>query len=396
MPSQHFTQQLHAARARAFAECERILTTAKAAGRSTLSELEQRSFDGHRADLLGLDRRIAEESEDLGRASTIPDALSSKLTRSVNSAGRIASLSFDEEELRNLHQSVLAQNPGRIQTRAFGSASSLLPPELYPQPTFPIHENRLMDRLPGYATDAPSLEVIQVNSVTGAAAIVAEGAVKPEIVMNTTKITVTVQKLAAHTGLSWESILDWDNFSSYVRGELTRQVTDLETHELVYGDGTTGHLTGLLGTSGILVHPVTGTPVTHFDDIEQSIATLRTGPSLAEPDLFITNPETWSAIRREKNLQGAYYAQTDPTSDEPETAWGVDVLVSTAINAGDGILIDTTKFGRVAVRETLGLRIGYSNDDFTRNIVRTVAEERLALCVERPSAVLHLTGLPTS
>jgi hypothetical protein len=72
------------------------------------------------------------------------------------------------------------------------------------------------------------------------------------------------------------------------------------------------------------------------------------------------------------------------------------VLVTTQLSAGTGVLMDTTKFGRVLVRGPIGLRIGYAGSDFTQNIVRFIAEERIALAVERPSAVLEITGLPTS
>ena len=390
--SPSFLSKLENRRAEVYARGEAVCRRALSQGRQNLTLDEDMEVRGYAEDLRGLAEHIRETKSELARMGTWPQIGG----RAINTAGRIASLSFDHEELRRLHGQVMSQNPGRIEARDFGSATGSLPPQLYPQPTFPIHENRILDKLPGFALEAPSLEVIQVNSVTGAAAIVAEGAVKPELVMNTTKIIVTAQKLAAHTGLSWESINDWDTFSSFVRTELTRQVVDLENHEIVYGDGTTGHLTGLLGTSGILTHAVVAGGATHFDDIEQSIALLRTGPALAEPDLAIFNPSTWSAIRREKNLQGAYYAQPDPTSGEPDTVWGVPVVVTTQVTAGDGILVDTTKFGRVAVREVLGLRIGYSSDDFVRNIVRTVAEERLALCVERPAAILHITNLPVS
>jgi hypothetical protein len=63
---------------------------------------------------------------------------------------------------------------------------------------------------------------------------------------------------------------------------------------------------------------------------------------------------------------------------------------------GKGLLLDTSKVGYVAVREALSMRIGYNDDDFTRNIVRTVAEERLVLCVTRPAAALAISNLPTS
>ena len=60
------------------------------------------------------------------------------------------------------------------------------------------------------------------------------------------------------------------------------------------------------------------------------------------------------------------------------------------------MLIDSTLFGRVAVRESLVLRMGYSGADFTDNIVRWVAEERLNVAVERPAAICHITGLPST
>jgi hypothetical protein len=60
------------------------------------------------------------------------------------------------------------------------------------------------------------------------------------------------------------------------------------------------------------------------------------------------------------------------------------------------VLIGTTKFGKVLVRNGISLRTGTNNDDFTKNLVRFVAEERLSLAVERPAAVLSISGLPTS
>ena len=74
------------------------------------------------------------------------------------------------------------------------------------------------------------------------------------------------------------------------------------------------------------------------------------------------------------------------------------VLTTKTCTEGTAVLIDSTKFGRVAVREALSMRIGYryvdGQDDFASNILRYIAEERLILAVERPSAVLVLTGLP--
>jgi hypothetical protein len=72
------------------------------------------------------------------------------------------------------------------------------------------------------------------------------------------------------------------------------------------------------------------------------------------------------------------------------------VLTTTACITGDAFLVDTSRFGFAVIRESLTLRQGTSADDFVRNLVRWVAEERLTLAVERPQAVLMLTGLPVT
>lgn len=103
---------------------------------------------------------------------------------------------------------------------------------------------------------------------------------------------------------------------------------------------------------------------------------MRTGPALATADLLILNPSSWSAIRRQKDSMGRYYVAPDPSRDEVDSVWGVSVLETTVVPDGEGWLLDTTKFGRLAVRESLVVRIGYANDDLVRNILRYVAEER--------------------
>lgn len=151
-----------------------------------------------------------------------------------------------------------------------------------------------------------------------------------------------------------------------------------------------------LVTSGILTHTVANGTTNTLDDVEQSIAALRSGPALAEADLLVLHPNTWSAMRRTKDSYGRYLVTPDPTSDEANSLWRVEVLPTTQIAAGAGLLLDTRKFGFVVVREAVSLRTGANDDDFTRNLQRWIAEERLELAVERPSAVLSISGLPTS
>ena len=116
---------------------------------------------------------------------------------------------------------------------------------------------------------------------------------------------------------------------------------------------------------------------------------------MAEPDLILMHPNSWANIRTQKDSYGRFLSTPDPSQDQVETAWGIDVLVSIAFTPGEAVLVDTTKVGRVAVRESLTLRIGYSGNDFVNNIIRSVCEERVNFAVERPAAICHLTALPT-
>jgi hypothetical protein len=368
---------------------------AVASGRTETNAGDRRA----EGELRQLDARIRFQESEVARMGN-PTIGKLGRNRALGTAGQLSPLVFDHEEMRNLHSKVLRQEPARIEARGdFSSGVDFMPSQLYPVPTFPIHEHRLMEYLPGFALDAPSMEYIQVNSVTGYAAIVAEGQPKPELVMNTTHKIIAAVKISAHVGVSWESVQDYESFTASVQIELVRQVVDTENLELITGNlgSTPSDITGLLATDGILVHHLGDDPggTTPLDAFEMSIAELRVGPSLAEPDLIIISPMTWSACRRVKDLQDRYLINPDPSADEPETIWGITVMTTTACPPGIAILVDRGKFGRCVVREPLAVRVGFSGSDFTDNIVRYVGEERLNLAVERPSAILALSGLPT-
>ena len=297
---------------------------------------------------------------------------------------QVAPLRFADEHLKAMHDAVTHRQSFAIKTKDFNTVDSLLPSQLQPTVVGPQYEGRLLDRLPVQAIDAPSLEYIRHTSTTGSPAITAEGAPKPELKFNTDKVIATAQKLAAHTGISWESLTDWDAFNAYVQTEIMRQVVNVENAELLSGDGTTGHLTGLLSTSGILTHAVgTDTPL---DAVEISIAAMRTGSSLAEANLLVLHPNTWSALRRTKDSQGRYLVDPDPTNAAGNQLWGVEVLPTTQMTAGIGALLDTRKFGYVVIREALTFRTGTSDNDFVANIVRFICRGtahtggRAALC----------------
>ncbi len=178
-----------------------------------------------------------------------------------------------------------------------------------------------------------------------------------------------------------------------------RKVTDEENKQLYGGTGESiGQVNGLATASGILTldaSTITTQPGP-WDALEVGIELLRSGPALAEPDLCLMHPSTWSTIRRTTNTLGNYFVAADPTTDEVNTAWGVPVVVSSKFTPGTAVSVDTTQYGRVVVREPLVTRIGCSGTDFTDNVVRFVSEERLTQTIERPQAICVIAGMPST
>jgi len=388
-----------------------LLEHRQAAGIEELDGPDATRFRAMKSDLRDLNRDIKEYREDL-RRSQVPERFQNLGLRGrpVNSAGRLSPLGYSDEQLRRAYDAIGRGETAVLQMEqrdpGFTGVGGLIPPDLGPiLPVFPRHESRLLDRLPGVGIDVPQIAYIELVATTGSAAIVAEGAAKPELLMPADQKVATARKIACHVGISYEAFGgggatgDYPAFVSAVQAELLRTVVDTENAQLYAGTGEgNNQVNGLLSSPNILTFAATGsgTNAQHWTDLLGAISTLRTGPALAEPDLLLLHPNTWQALRAEQDLYGRFYVAADPSTDQVEQAWGVPVLQSVAFTAGVGVLFDTSLYGRAVIREPLVTRIGYSGTDFTQNIIRFVSEERLTQTIERPQAICKITGLPTA
>jgi HK97 family phage major capsid protein len=418
MPGRLNSQLSRLVQLRAGHEAQRqgIINRAEADGREDLDVRETREFRMLTRTIDDLDERIEELHGEVARSGrgdrearqvrkatagvtgSRGDGTAQLEEREGWAWGHAPALHFDTEQLREAHTQMKQGGNVRMEQRLFSTAENLLPPALFPWITAAVHESRLLDRIPAQTVEAPSIEFIQHTSTTGSPGIVPEGELKPEVVMNFQQLTATLVKIAGHVGVSYEIIEDFSNFLSYVQTELYREVIDQENLNLIGGPGGAGQVTGLLSTTGTLTHVAgqASTGFTPIDDVEIAIAQLRAGPALADPDLFIIHPDTWSALRRIKDTLGRYLLSADPSLGEADSLWGVPVLQTTQITPGTGILLDTSKFGRAIIRGPIMIYIGWTNDDFTRNIRRFVSEERVAMAVTRPSAINIITDLPST
>jgi HK97 family phage major capsid protein len=279
-------------------------------------------------------------------------------------------------------------------------ASGGLPPVLMPQLTqqLPYEPDRIFGHfIQTAAPQAASVEWIQHTGNTNPAAPVAELGTKPDLGMQLTTKTTSFTKIAALASISMEALQDFQHFMQFIPAEMYAAVIDAETDQIINGDGSAPHMLGLLNQSGTLTRAVgSDTPI---DALRKAFNDIRVGSSFGKANLVAMNPTTWAALQLEKATNGLYLLNpTDPNAiGDLDNIFGVRVIVNTKIPAGDAIVLDTTQAVLAWTRLGLSLEInGYGTNEFSQNYVTYRAEERIAIGVQRPTAINLVTGLPTS
>jgi Phage capsid family len=246
-------------------------------------------------------------------------------------------------------------------------------------------------------TERTGLEYYEETTLTNAAAPVAEGAVKPESALGWTLRAEPVRKIATWIPATDEVLADNAFLESQIRGRLTYMVTRTEEAQILQGTGTAPALLGFLNRPGLQTVAKGGTEA-NADAIYRAMQAVRgaagtQGVGFAEPTGVVLNPNNWTAIQLLKTADGLYI-WGHPSEMGPERIWGKMVRQTTAMPAGTA-LIGAFRPHSEVVRRT-GITVTLSTEhatNFTENKVTILAEERLALCVYRPSAFCTATAL---
>ena len=270
-----------------------------------------------------------------------------------------------------------------------------LPPVILPNAfNLPYEPDRLFSHFIGGEMPGPSVSYVQHTSNTNPAAAVAELGTKPDIGMQLTVKNVTPTKIAALASVSMEALDDYADFSRFVPAELTRALLDCETDQILNGNGVAPSMSGILATSGLLTRALGSD--TKLDAIRKAINDIRIGSAFGVADLIVLHPTTWAALQLEKSSQGVYLLNpSDPNAlGDLDNVFGVKVVATTKIAAGTALVLDASQ--AVVAWTRMGLRTDvnyYGGTEFSTNAVTFRIEERIAIGVQRPSAICKVTGL---
>lgn len=240
----------------------------------------------------------------------------------------------------------------------------------------------------------------------GSFATVAEGGAKPQMHMLEPDVrTESLRKIAGFIKLTDEMMEDLGFFVSEINNRLLYELAMFEEAQLLRGDGVGTNVLGLLNRSGLQTEARgnAASGDTAADTIFRAMTKVQTGSGFTADGLII-HPTDYQALRlaRDANDQyfgGGYFTGQYGTSGMPEQppVWGLRTIVSPVANVGEA-LVGNFRQSSTVYRKG-GVRVESTNShasDFTNNLVTVRAEERLALAVRNPAAIVKATLTPAA
>lgn len=229
---------------------------------------------------------------------------------------------------------------------------------------------------------------VESATVEGGVSTVAEGAEKPLTSFgDPTPKTVSLQKIAAHYKESDELVEDAPWLASSINNR------GIYLHQKYVEDYL---VTILAGTSGL----GTSSDAT-ADGIFKAMMTVQEDSGFAA-DAIVISPADYQKLRLAKDNNNQYYGGgffygeygQDGFIEQPRI-WGLRTVVSSAVTAGTAY-VGAFKLGASVVHgNSGGMAVNIANqneDDFIKNMITIVIEERLALAVRYPKAFVKISG----
>lgn len=231
--------------------------------------------------------------------------------------------------------------------------------------------------------DGNTLEYVKETGFVNNAAPVAEAATKPESDLKFDLVTTSAKVIAHWTKASKQVLSDISQLRSIIDQRLLYGLAYVEEQQLLNGDGTGQNLYGIRPQATAFAPPITISDLNIFDIIR--LAHLQAALAEYPATGTVLHPSDWAEMETLKDTTGRYIIGNPQGSTSP-TLWALPVVATQAMTVRN-FLVGAFRLGaQLFDRWDARVEVGYVNDDFIKNLVTTLAEERLALAVYRPEA----------
>lgn len=235
-------------------------------------------------------------------------------------------------------------------------------------------------------TGSNMVEYAKMVTRTNAAAVVTEGGTKPESNYEWDKADAPVRTIAHWVNVSRQAMEDAAQLQSEIDGELRYGLDLTEELELLKGDGTGQHLSGLVteATDYSAAFAVTGQ--TMIDVLR--LALLQASLAEYDADGIVLHPTDWARIELTKDGEFRYLFANVMQLTGP-SLWGKPVVPTQSMDADEFLVGSFRAAGTIYDRMDAEVLISSEHsDNFVKNMLTVRAEKRLAMAVKRPAALI--------
>ena len=274
-----------------------------------------------------------------------------------------------------------------LTTDANGSAGDLIVPDRRGLIDPVQRRMTIRDLITPGRTASNAIQYIKETGFTNSAATHTEtaGTRKPQSDIKFDLMTTAVTTIAHWVQATKQILDDVPMLQSYIDGRLRYGLMYAEETQLLMGGGTGTDLNGIYTQATAFSAPITlaGT-VTKIDVIR--LAMLQAFLAEYPPNGVVMHPTDWATIELTKDL-GGNYLMANPAGNLEKRLWGLPVVDTQAMTI-DKFLVGAFQLGaQIFDREDANVTISTEDDqNFTKNLVTILAEERLALAVYRTEA----------
>lgn len=330
---------------------------------------EEMTKSGQR--LFDLEQKLSSAPDAPGEKKSFSERAAEELTKSWNgSKGRFEASTFNKS---------LGSDAG--------SAGALIQPMQVPGIVMPgLRRLVIRDLLAQGRISSNSLEYVREKLFTNAAAPVKEKAQKPESELTFEKQTANVKTIAHWVQASRQVMDDAPMLQSYVNNRLLYGLALVEENQLLNGDGTGDNLTGINQVAEAYDTTLNATGDTKADMIAHAIFQVTESEFSASG--IILNPRDWHNIALLKDNEGRYIFG-GPQAFTSNIMWGLPVVPTRAQAQGTFTVGGFDLASQVWDRMDASIEVSREDrDNFVKNMLTILCEERLALAHYRPKALI--------